>query len=168
MTPSDFASQWPASTQSAALPSLQQATAAEETQPLTSREAFHNMDTTTVSAMLVVAMGFVVDVRLESHSKPLLDVYSSGVFNVWTHIRLESKTGVSSEQVDDVWGASPQLFVAVAQRTTKLDRSRCHCVVFVVAHVLFGSAQHIVIFRTSAVGLQYGEYVRTWTVRFSG
>jgi transposase InsO family protein len=35
MTPNDFASQWPASAQSAALPSLQQATAATQTQPLT-------------------------------------------------------------------------------------------------------------------------------------
>ena len=35
MTPSDFATQWPASAQSAALPSLQQATAAAQPQPIT-------------------------------------------------------------------------------------------------------------------------------------
>ena len=38
MTPNDFATQWPASAQSAALPSLQQATAAAQTQPLTQPE----------------------------------------------------------------------------------------------------------------------------------
>ena len=38
MTPSEFATQWPVSAQSAALPSLQQATAAAQTQPLTQPE----------------------------------------------------------------------------------------------------------------------------------
>lgn len=38
MTPNDFATQWPASAQSAALPSLQQTTAATKTQPLTQPE----------------------------------------------------------------------------------------------------------------------------------
>ena len=38
MTPTDFASQWPASIQSAALPSLKQATAAEDIQRLTQPE----------------------------------------------------------------------------------------------------------------------------------
>ncbi|MBC8289302.1 MAG: transposase [Planctomycetes bacterium] len=35
LTPSDFASQWPASAQSAAIPSLQPATTATQSQPLT-------------------------------------------------------------------------------------------------------------------------------------